>query len=119
MRELLSNNSPFVGPLYEDKSSKSGTGTLRARDLIIFTTDLQIVNYYSTITAIADLFLNYNRLFCCNHTCYCVGMVAVTSASRYVTSASRYQSRSSIYILSLIPRNSTELDEAVPIKCPL
>ena len=27
----------------------------------------------------------YSRLFCCNHTCYCVGMVAVTSASGYVT----------------------------------
>ena len=36
MRELLSNNSPFVGQLYEDKSL-----ALRARDLIFFTTDLQ------------------------------------------------------------------------------
>ena len=33
----------------------------------------------------------YNRLFCCNHTCYSVGMVAVTSESHNVTSASRYQ----------------------------
>ena len=24
-----------------------------------------------------------NRLICCKHTCYCVGMVSVTSASRY------------------------------------
>ena len=40
VRELLSNNSLFVGQLYKDKSL--------ARDLI-FTTDLQTVNYYSTI----------------------------------------------------------------------
>ena len=41
--ELLSNNSLFVGQLYEDKSL-----ALHASDLI-FTTDLQTVNYYSTI----------------------------------------------------------------------
>ena len=58
----------------------------------------------------------YNCLFCCNHTCYCIGMVSVTSASSYVTSASRYQSRSSMYIRGLFPRNSTELAEVVPIK---
>ena len=57
----------------------------------------------------------YNRLFCCNHTCYCVSMVVVKSVSRYVTSASRYQSRSSMYVRGLIPRNSTELAKAVPI----
>ena len=82
-----------------------------------------------------------NRLFCCNHTCYCVNMVFVTSASRYITPASyyhpRYQSRSSIYIVDWfsplhwlliwttwnqfiyiggpIPRNFAEIDEAVPI----
>ena len=44
VRELLSNNSLFDGQLYEDKSL-----ALRARDLIFFTTDLQTVNYYSTI----------------------------------------------------------------------
>ena len=44
VRELLSNNSLFVGQLFEDKSL-----ALRARDLIFFTTDLQTVNYYSTI----------------------------------------------------------------------
>ena len=44
VRELLSNNSLFVGQSYEDKSL-----ALRARDLIFFTTDLQTVNYYSTI----------------------------------------------------------------------
>ena len=43
VRELLSNNSLFVNQLYEDKSL-----ALHARDLI-FTTDLQTVNYYSTI----------------------------------------------------------------------
>ena len=46
-------------------------------------------------------------------------MVSVTSASRYIASASRYhthyQSRSSMYIRGLIPRNSAELAEAVPI----
>ena len=53
----------------------------------------------------------YNRLFCCNHTCYYVGMVSVTSASRYATSASRYQS----YFLDVHPRSdSTELAEAIP-----
>ena len=47
----------------------------------------------------------YNRLFCCNHSCYCVGMVSVTSASHYVKSESHYQSRSSMYIRGLIPLN--------------
>ena len=41
VRELLSNNSLYVGQLYDDKSL-----ALRARDLIFFTTDLQTVNYY-------------------------------------------------------------------------
>ena len=44
VRELLCNNSLFVGQLYEDKSL-----ALRARDLIFFTTDLQTVNYYTII----------------------------------------------------------------------
>ena len=44
VRELLSNNSLFVGQLYEDKSL-----VLRAGDLIFFTTYLQTVNYSSTI----------------------------------------------------------------------
>ena len=44
VRELLCNNSLFVGQLSEDKSL-----ALRARDLIFFTTDLQTVNYYTTI----------------------------------------------------------------------
>ena len=44
VRELLCNNSLFVSQLYEDKSLG-----LRARDLIFFTTDLQTVNYYTTI----------------------------------------------------------------------
>ena len=49
-------------------------------------------------------------------TIYCIGMVSVTSASRYLTSTSRYQSRPSMYIRGLIPRNSMELAEAVPIE---
>ena len=40
----------------------------------------------------------YSCLLCFNHTCYCVNMVSVTSASRYITPATRYhpcyQSRS-------------------------
>ena len=44
VRELLINNSLFVGQLYDDRSL-----ALRVRDLIFFTTDLQTVNYYSTI----------------------------------------------------------------------
>ena len=44
VHELLSNNSLYVGQLYDDKSL-----ALRARNLIFFTTDLQTVNYYSTI----------------------------------------------------------------------
>ena len=49
----------------------------------------------------------YNHLFSCNHTCYCVGKVSVTLASRYVhvTPASCYQSRSSVYTQGPIPRN--------------
>ena len=41
--DLLSYNSLFVGQLYKDLSL-----ALRARDLIFLTTDLRIVNYYST-----------------------------------------------------------------------
>ena len=43
VHELLSTNSLFVGQLYKDKSL-----VLRARGLI-FTTDVQTVNNYSTI----------------------------------------------------------------------
>ena len=44
VRELLCNKSLFVGQLCEDKLL-----VLHARDLIFFTTDLQTVNYYTTI----------------------------------------------------------------------
>ena len=64
--------------------------------------------------------LHLSRLFCCNHTCYCVNMVSVTPASRYITSASRYhpryQRRSPMFIHGLIPRNFEELAESVPIE---
>ena len=50
---MLSNNSLFVGQLYEDKSI-----ALRARDIIFFKTDLHIVNYYSTILLELIYFLN-------------------------------------------------------------
>ena len=63
--------------------------------------------------------LHINRLFCSNHTWYCVNMVSVTSAPRYITSVScyhqRYQSLSSMYIRGPIPRNFTESAEAFPI----
>ena len=63
--------------------------------------------------------LRLNCLFCCNHTCYCVNMVSVTSASCYIMSAScyhpRYKSRTSMYISALIPRNFTDFTEAVQI----
>ena len=62
-----------------------------------------------------ELHACFNSLYNCNRTCYCNGVVSVTSASRYVTSASRYQSRYSMHIRGLIPRNSTELAEPVPI----
>ena len=42
-------------------------------------------------------------------------MVSATLALRYVMSISRYQFRSSMYNRGLIPRNSKELAEAVPI----
>ena len=65
--------------------------------------------------------LHLSRLFCCNHTCYCVNMVSVTSVSRYKTSASPYHpfyySRSWMYIHGLFPRNFEELVEADPIAC--
>ena len=44
VRELLSNNSLFVGQLYDDKSL-----AMRARDLIFLATDIQTVNYYTTL----------------------------------------------------------------------
>ena len=63
--------------------------------------------------------LHLSCLFCCNHTCYCINTMSVTSASRYITSASRYhpryQSRSSMYIRGLIQRYFAELADAVPI----
>ena len=65
--------------------------------------DFSIKYRYSDIL-LKNINFIYNRLFC-NHTYYCVGMVSVTSASRYVTSASRYQSRSSMYMRGLILRN--------------
>ena len=52
MRELLSNNSLFVGQLYEDKSL-----LVRANDLI-FSTDLKQCIITHQFTAGADPFLN-------------------------------------------------------------
>ena len=57
---MLCNNSLFVGQLYEDKSL-----ALHARDLIFFTTDLQTVNYYTTIHALELIYflIIYDFLF--------------------------------------------------------
>ena len=56
--ELLSNNSLFVGQLYEDKSL-----ALRARDLILFTTDLQQWIITQQFTARVDLFSRVNKMW--------------------------------------------------------
>ena len=67
------------------------------------------VKYHKSDILSKNINFFYNGVFCCNHTCYCVGMVSVTSASGY-------QNRSSMYIGGLILRNFTEkLAEAVPI----
>ena len=67
----------------------------RINDVYVFS----IKYRYSDIFVKKNLFI-YNRLFCCNNTCYCVEMVSVTSASRYHP---HYQSRSSMYIRGLNP----------------
>ena len=64
-------------------------------------------------TSFINIHLIYNHFLCCNHTCYCVGMVYATSVSCYVTAALRYQSRSlDVHQMS----DSTELAEAVQIR---
>ena len=45
----------------------------------------------------------------------CNMLVFIAPFTEIPTSASSYQSRSSMHIQGLIPRNSTELAEAVPI----
>ena len=84
--------------------------------LCIFQQNITIAIFYWKKTPINFI---YNHLFCCNHTCYCVNIVSLMSASRYTMSVScyhpSYQSRSSMYIHGLIPQNSTELAEAVLI----
>ena len=61
---------------------------------------------YSNILLKKNINFIYNHLIYCNHTCHCVGMVSMTSASHYVMSASHQ-------ILDVHPRsdsrNSTEL----------
>ena len=54
MCELLSNNSLFVVQLYEDKSL-----TLRACDLIFFTTDLQTVNQTCLLLPFLRIFYDF------------------------------------------------------------
>ena len=69
--------------------------------------------------SLIEVYVNINFI---NNCCFAaitlvvvLGMVFVTSSSHYVASASRYESRSSIFTRGLIPRNSTELAEVVPI----
>ena len=59
LRELLSNNSLFVGQLYGNKSL-----ALRARDLIFFTTDTQTVTELLLNNSLLDLiyFLNNDQI---------------------------------------------------------
>ena len=75
------------------------------------------IKYCYSDTLLKKHKLHLSRLFCCNHTCYCVNMVSVTSVSHYITSAScyhpRYQCRSTMYIRGLIPWNFAELAETV------
>ena len=66
-----------------------------------FVSRINEFTYFSIRYRYSDILLKninfiYNRLLCCNHTFYCVGMVSVTSASRYVTSTSRSPSRYSM-----------------------
>ena len=63
---------------------------------------------FSDIVLKKKLHSMYNLFFGCNPTCYFGGMVSSTAASGY-------QFRSLVYIRGLIPRNSSELAEAVPI----
>ena len=60
MRELLSNNSLFVGQVRLSVRLEDKSLALRARDLIFFTTDLQTVN--QQFTAGADLFLKLGEI---------------------------------------------------------
>ena len=65
-----------------------------------------LISRINEVYVLSKYDLHLSRFF---HTCHCVNMVSVTSASRYITPASRYhpryQSRASIYIRGLIPRN--------------
>ena len=66
-----------------------------------------IKHRYSDILVKKNINFIYNRLFCCNHTCYFVGMVSVTSASYVMLSK---------LILDVHPwSDSTELADAVSI----
>ena len=86
----------------------------RINDVFVF---FSIKSRYSNIL-LKKHKLHLICLFCCNHTCYCVNMVSVMSASHYLKSVSwnhsRYQSRSSMYSRGLIPQNFAEL-ALVPI----
>ena len=61
VRESLSNNILFVGQLYDNKLL-----ALSARDLILFTTDLQTVIITQQFTAGADLFLKLTIFISCS-----------------------------------------------------
>ena len=62
----------------------------------------------------------YSHLFCCNHMCYCICMVSVTSAPHNVTSVSDSQVITCVF--KAVPRcirNFMELAESVPIGLPM
>ena len=64
------------------------------------------IKYWNSDTLLNKHKLHLSHLFCCDHTCYCVNMVSVTSASHYHP---HYQIRSSMYICGLMPRNLAEI----------
>ena len=96
--------------------SVSCTKINHSRCALVIWSSLQLTSKECIITqqftAAANYLLNisfiYNRLFCCNHTCYCVNMVSVTSASLHIMSVSRYYPRPRCTPVALIPQNLAE-----------
>ena len=76
--------------------------TSRIHEVCVFS-----VGYHNSYILLNNINFIYTPFVLLQSHLLCVGMVSVTSASRY-------QSRFSMYIRGLIPRNSTELVEAVP-----
>ena len=71
----------------------------RKNKVYVFFNKISLQRYF--IEKNINFIYNGYRLFCCNHTGYCVNMVSVTSATRVHP---LYESRYSMYIRGLIPR---------------